>query len=195
VCGPSTALSRPALAAACGLLAIASAGCGNQRAKPIDLSHALTPKGRQVLSFPAAGLQVRAPANWHTADEQPPFVKLVFSGRATIAIWRYRRSEQLPKDAGSLDRARQALIDAAKARDKSLRLRRSQVTRIGGVPAVVLIAVERIGPGVRAVRSTHLYAHGGEIVVDAYAPPSEFATLDRTAFRPLLSSLRITRPR
>ena len=193
--GPSTALSRPALAVACGLLALAGAGCGNQRAKPIDLSHARTPEGRHVLSFPAAGLQVRAPANWHTADEQPPFVKLVFSGRATIAIWRYPRSEQLPKDAGSLDRARHALIDAAKARDKSLRVRKSQVTRIGGVPAVVLIAVERIGPGVRAVRSTHLYAHGGEIVVDAYAPPSEFATLDRTAFRPLLSSLRITRPR
>jgi hypothetical protein len=44
------------------------------------------------------------------------------------------------------------------------------------------------------VRSTHLYAHGGELVVDAYAPPGEYAKVDRAVFGPLLRSLRLTRP-
>jgi hypothetical protein len=41
------------------------------------------------------------------------------------------------------------------------------------------------------VRSTHLYAGGSELVVDAYAPPARFAALDRSVFVPLTESVRI----
>jgi hypothetical protein len=44
------------------------------------------------------------------------------------------------------------------------------------------------------VRSTHLYAYGAELVVDAYAPPGEFARVDRRVFGPMLRSLRVQRP-
>jgi hypothetical protein len=39
-----------------------------------------------------------------------------------------------------------------------------------------------------------VYAHGAELVLDAYAPPAEFARVDRTVFRPLLRSLTVKPP-
>jgi hypothetical protein len=45
------------------------------------------------------------------------------------------------------------------------------------------------------VRSTHIFSHGAEVVVDAYAPPRFFPKVDKTAFKPLLRSLRVTKPR
>jgi hypothetical protein len=185
--------SVPAVACATGALALA--GCGNHRAKPIDLSRAQAPAGMHPAAFPTAGLRLRAPVNWKNSGGATPLVQIYHSGNATIAIWRYPRREQLPKDAVSLARARRSLIDAARARDRSLKLRSSKATRVAGEPAVELVATERVGSGVRMVRSTHVYAHGGEVVVDAYSPPSEFGVLDRTAFRPLVSSLRISAPR
>lgn len=56
------------------------------------------------------------------------------------------------------------------------------------------MADERIGLARRHVGSAHVYAQGAELVVDAFAPPGEFATVDRTMFQPLLRSLRLTRP-
>jgi hypothetical protein len=44
------------------------------------------------------------------------------------------------------------------------------------------------------VRSTHVYAYGGEVVVDAFAPANVFGRADRDAFRPLVRSLRLRGP-
>ncbi len=41
------------------------------------------------------------------------------------------------------------------------------------------------------VRSTHVYAEGAEIVVDAFAPEKDFRRVDEQVFRPLLKSLKI----
>src|SRR5207249_1358151 len=82
-----------------------------------------------------------------------------------------------------------ALLVAATARDRSLRVVTSRMVTVGGAKGVELVANERLSSHPREVRSTHLYAHGAELVVDAYAPPSQFARVDRTVFRPLLRSL------
>jgi hypothetical protein len=44
------------------------------------------------------------------------------------------------------------------------------------------------------VRSTHIYAHGAEYVVDAYADADSFRAIDAQVFRPLLRTLRVSSP-
>ena len=45
------------------------------------------------------------------------------------------------------------------------------------------------------MRSLHAYGHGGEVVMDAFAPPREFARVDEQAFGPMARSLRLSAPR
>jgi hypothetical protein len=137
------------------------------------------------------GVGFQRPANWTFSLGAGSQVAIVGSGRAAVVLWRYPRAEPLPHDAASLDRARRSLIAAAKARDKTLRVVSSRLVTVGGAKGVELVAHERLNSHPREVRSTHVYAHGAELVVDAYAPPSEFARVDRTVFRPLLRSLRV----
>ena len=59
---------------------------------------------------------------------------------------------------------------------------------------VVIVADEKVGLVRRKVRSTHIYAHNAELVIDAYAPPGDFAAADREAFQPLVRSVRLTQP-
>jgi hypothetical protein len=40
----------------------------------------------------------------------------------------------------------------------------------------------------------HVFAHGAEVVLDAYAPPSAFPAVNQSAFGPLVASLRLAKP-
>jgi len=186
---------RPRIASlAVAALASVVAGCGNERAQPPRGLTSALPEGKQQASFPGEGIAFSQPANWSRTIGEAPLVTIVFSGRAAIAVWRYPRREALPDSAPQLERARRALIAAARARDRTLEVTSSRVTRVRGVRAVELVGTEQVGLARRRVRSTHLYGQGAEIVVDAYAPPGEFDRLDRTAFLPLTASLRLSRP-
>ncbi len=66
---------------------------------------------------------------------------------------------------------------------------------VDGAPAIELLGTATIAGEKRRVRSTHVYAKGAEIVLDAYAPEQEFARVDREVFRPIAASLRIDPPR
>ena len=44
------------------------------------------------------------------------------------------------------------------------------------------------------MRSTHVYAFGAEVVIDAFAPPEVFGQVDREAFVPVVRSLRLASP-
>jgi hypothetical protein len=175
-------------------LAVAT-GCGNERQAPSRLPAAAPPEGGKAVSLARYGVSFRRPANWTFTQGRPPQLAQVYSGQAAVAMWRYRREEALPGSAAELARARRALVAAARARDRSLRLFSVRPVRVGGAPGVELVADERIGLVRRKVRSTHLYAHGAELVIDAYAPPDRFSAVDRAAFLPLLRSLRVTPPR
>jgi hypothetical protein len=48
------------------------------------------------------------------------------------------------------------------------------------------------GPLVASIASTHILRDRSEVVVEALAPPTAFATLKPTAFGLLLRSLKIT---
>jgi hypothetical protein len=189
-------LRRPGLAlAAPALLGLLVAGCGNERQEAAEVPRAAKPVGARTVSFPRVGVRFRRPANWAFDGGRAPLLASVASGRAAIAFWRYPRVERLPRTTSELRRSGRALIAAARARDKSLKITSARPVRVGGVPAVQLVGTERIGLVRRRVRSTHLYAHRAELVVDAYAPVGEFAEVDRAAFLPLLRSLRLTPPR
>jgi hypothetical protein len=174
--------------------AAALSGCGNERTPAPRVAPPAPPVGKRPVQLFAVGVGFRRPANWFLSEGPAPRLAVIGSGRAAVVMWRYPRTEPLPQNADDLARARRALIAAARARDRSLRLISARTVSLGGARGVELVADERLGRSRRQVRSTHLYAHGAELVVDALAPPDEFARVDRTVFVPLLRSLRLTRP-
>jgi hypothetical protein len=144
-----------------------------------------------VASWPRAGVSVAIPDNWRAEQGASPLVASIASGTATVAIWRYRRTEPLPRSAASFRRARRELVRAAQKRDRTLRVRTAQVVRFGGRPALQIVGVETVAGERRMVRSTHVFRDRTEVVVEALAPPAAFGGLARTVFDPLLRSLVI----
>ena len=58
-------------------------------------------------------------------------------------------------------------------------------------PGDRLVGDETIEGRRRRVRSTHVFAGGAELVLDAYAAPEHFAETDAAAFRPVVRSLEL----
>jgi hypothetical protein len=183
------------LAACLAAAALLAAGCGNERQDAPRVPRAAPPSGKRVERLARYGVTFVRPRNWTYSGGRPPALASIGSGRALVTVWRYRRVERLPTTDADLTRARKGLLTAARGRDKTLRVVSARALRVDGLPAVEIVAIEKIGLVRRQVRSTHLYAHGAELVVDAYAPPGEFSEVDRAAFRPLVRSLRVTPPR
>jgi hypothetical protein len=172
------------------LLAAALAGCGYSRT---PVPSVVAPSGFNGVSFPRVGIDLVVPRGWTESVSALPLAATVSSGPAVIALWRYRRSAPPPPDAAALAAARHALISAARARDPGLVVIRSKLTRIGRAPAVVLDAFEQINGQRRRVRSLHIYVHGAEIVIDEYAPPSQFHAVDHEVFSPVIHQIRLRR--
>lgn len=185
----------PSRAGACALIAAAlMAGCGNSVTEPTTPTF-VTPKGTVPVDHRPLGVTLRVPRNWDLQGGKAPLLTKVTSGPVTIAVWRYerRRHERIPSKDIELVGARLELIGAAKERDKTLIVRSSKVVEINGVKGIELVALETVGTAKRLVRSTHLYANGIEVVVDAMAPPSQFARVDRAAFIPLTRSVHLVK--
>jgi hypothetical protein len=176
------------------LTVLVLAGCGRDRTRPPDLTHARVGEGFIALDLASSGLSLRIPRGWQQWSIPLPGLTSLGSGGANVAVWRYERSEPLPSGPTALARARDALVAGARRRDPSLVVSSARVVRIDGAPGVELLASERVGSLRRRVRSTHVYASGAEIVIDALAPPRQFAELDRAVFRPVVASLRLSAP-
>ena len=186
-------MPRPALTAA--LLATLAAGCGADRLDTPDASRPYTIEGPTERAFPAAGVSFEAPGDWRFDPGKAPLVATTSSGTATIAIWRYPRTEALPRDDIALDQADGALREAAKARDENLRVQQSRKVRVDGARGIQLVGIEQVAGRERQVRSTHVYAKGAEYVIDTYAGLRDFALVDRTVFQPLVRTFKIDPPR
>ena len=104
------------------------------------------------------------------------------------------RSEPLPRENEALETAQASLEAAVKARDSTFALEGSKRVEVDGAPAIELRGTERIAGRERRVRSTHVFAKGAEVVLDAYAAPEDFERVDKEVFDPLLASLRIDPP-
>jgi hypothetical protein len=176
------------------LAAAALPGCGADRVKPPDASRPYAVAGPVDRAYPAAGLKFKGPGDWTFDAGQAPLVASTSSGSATIAIWRYPRAEPLPRDDDAFDAAEQALEQAAKTRDARFRLQEAKRVKVDGARGIELLGTERVQGRERRVRSTHVYAKGAEVVVDAYAAPRDFELIDRAIFGPLVASMKIDPP-
>ena len=177
--------------------AILLAGCGNDRTPVPELGLIPAPREFRDAGFEAQGVQFRAPTNWRVVDGEDPHLATVAIGDAQIGIWRYPRTEPLPETRAQLAAARQALVAQIESRDPTFKLTSTRLVVKPGFRGV-----EVVGSGTnlangsiqRSMRSLHAYGHGAEVVMDAFAPPRDFARVDEQTFGPMARSLRLTAP-
>ena len=184
---------------AAGAVAALLGGCGNDRTPVPDLTAVPAPKAFREAFFDDQGVRFRAPTNWRVVPgDAPPHVATVAIGSAQIGIWRYPRSEPLPQTRAQLDAARTALVAQIEHRDPTFKLTSTRLVLKPGIRGVEVVG---IGTNLtnqsvqRSMRSLHAYGRGAEIVVDAFAPPKEFARVDEQTFGPLTRSLRLRAPK
>jgi hypothetical protein len=177
--------------------AVLLGGCGNDRTPVPELGLIPAPKDFRDTEFKAQGVQFRAPTNWRVVDGEPPHLATVAIGDAQIGIWRYPRSEPLPETRAQLAAARQALVAQIESRDPTFKLTSTRLVVKPGFRGVEVVGVgSNLANGSiqRSMRSLHAYGHGGEVVMDAFAPPRDFARVDEQTFAPMARSLRLTPP-
>lgn len=170
------------------------AGCADSRTAPPNVNRPTLPHGTSAHKYPALGVDFRTPSDWSYREGSLPLVATTSSGQAVVAVWRYPRTQPLPRTLSELRAARHALVGAAREHDPTFTYQRAQIVDLNHQPAVVLVGRETIAGQPRAVRSTHVYAHGAEYVIDALAPAGYFARVDAAAFMPLIHSVRFWPP-
>jgi hypothetical protein len=174
--------------------AVLSAGCGRDRLEPPDPARPASALNEVELEYPQAGLRFQAPDDLTFDRGREPLVTSTASGSASIAIWRYPRTEPLPRDPAALDDAERTLVDAVKTRDPSFRLDGVERVRVDGARGLEVLGTQQVQGRERRVRSTHVYAKGAEFVIDTYSAPQDFEKADDAIFRPLVESLKIDPP-
>jgi hypothetical protein len=180
---------RTLLALSAAAAVALAAGCGDGSSSTSTASDS-QPSG----DYPAAGISFAPPKGYSVAAGKGRLVATVQAGQATVAIWRYPRKERLPRSKDELKAARDALVKAAAKADATFAVIKTAPTEIAGEPAVQIRARETIAGKPRTVRSSHIYAYGAELVVDAYAEHDRFREVDANVFRPLLRSLKVSAP-
>lgn len=178
---------RPAvLVSTAAAVAALVAGCGGGT----TTTSPTTPVGL----YPSQGVRFATPEGWSVGKGAGDLVATLQTGQATVAIWRFARHERLPQTKAELAAARDALLTASHDKDATFAAIKTAPTTVAGRPAVQIRARETIAGQMRTVRSTHIYADGAEYIVDAYSDADSFRSIDATVFRPLLRSLRLTKP-
>lgn len=172
--------------------AVLLAGCGNSRTPVPSLSASISPGPWQSLSFPAYGIEIRAPSHWVNNPGGLPLVATISLSDSVAALWSYQRSTPAPLGARALAAARAKLIAAAQHQDPSFQLIRTSAASRNGSAAIELDAFERINGRPRRVRSTHVFTGTSEVVLDEYAPVPLFHAVDHAVFTPLMRSLRLS---
>ncbi len=175
--------------------AVLATGCGNDRTEPPDIGEIGRPLGFQDARFAEHGIALRAPLRWRTVPGDPPQVATIATGEAQIALWRYRRTEPLPRTRAQLESARDELLRAVRTRDDQFELKSNRIVIKPGVRGVELVAEVTNQGSRRGVRSLHVFGHGAEVVLDAFAPAEDFARVDKETFAPVARSLKLTKPR
>ena len=184
-------MRRLAAVALAASLPLAS-GCGNERVESGSLFDPRPGKVSQELSYPDAGLELSVPKEFDVKDSTAPQLFRASLDASFISSFAYRRKEQIPKSREEMVAARRRLVDAAKRRDKTFRLRTARLTEVNGAPAVELLGDQTIFKGRLRLRSLHVYKGNGEYVVELVAPVAAFAKLDRSSFPGIRKSLRVT---
>lgn len=174
--------------------ALALAGCGESRTRPPDVSTPAVASGERDVSLPESGIRFTAPGSWINLDPQDTRVGGIQSGTATLAVWRYVRTEPLPAGKAELTAARKRLVAQVQERAPGVKIDKQEDTRVAGAPAVTLLTTQTVAGSVRRYRSVHVFKDGAEVVLDGSAPPDQFARVDQTVYQPLVRSLRLRAP-
>jgi hypothetical protein len=185
----AAASSLPVPALLCTVLFLG--GCSGGPLTAPDLSATARPTGFARIAYPADGVALSVPRNWTVTPQTAPLVAVFSSGPATIALWRFPRTAGSVQSTAQLRGALAALIRAARARDRTFQVQHTGVSRVSGAGAVIVDALEHVGHQLRRVRTEHIYADGAEVVLDAYAPPQQFPSVDHEVFSPVRKSLTL----
>lgn len=176
----------------------ALAGCGNNPAPVPNLDLVPGPKGFREVTFAQQGVRFKAPTNWRVVPgETDAHVATVAIGAAQVGVWRYPRTEPLPETRSQLGAARDALVAQIESRDPTFKLTKTRLVMKRGLRAVEIVG---IGTNLtnssvqRSMRSLHAYGRGAEVVMDAFAPPRQFARVDEQTFGPMTRSLKLRKP-
>ena len=137
-------------------------------------------------------MRFRLPANVGLRATAPPGVFRGSAGDAILAAFAYRRAERLPRNRRELAAARRRLVSATRKRGQSYKLRSVRTLRVDGGRAVELLGDQLISNGRLRTRSLHVYKGRAEYVIELSAVARDFPYLDRTVYRPLRSTLRLT---
>jgi hypothetical protein len=184
-------MRRPALVAACAVLGCGFGACGAERARRPKT--AVEPGDRfHRISYPRAGLSLSLPVEASVERRRYPDVLRASVGESFIAVFAYRRREQIPRTAGELGAARRRLVAQVHRRNRRFRLIRSRVTRAARAPAIELLGDQSISRSRLRTRSLHVYKGRGEYVIDMLAPVGRFRATNQGFFSSTARSLRVT---
>lgn len=176
--------------------ALVVSGCGSDPQRPPDVGTPGPPGALTALDLPQQGVKLQVPGAWKSepAPAGGPLLATYTSGRATIAVWRYPRTEPLPKTKSDLEATRDSLVAAVKARDPQYTVNSTRILRGSSRRGVEIIGTGTNSGFPRRARSLHLFGGGAEVVLDQYTTPDFFAQIDGDVFRDVASSLRVTAP-
>jgi hypothetical protein len=167
------------------------AGCGDDDSGQTTTARIAPP---QRVDYGQYGISFRTDPSWSVNGGLRPHVSAIASGAASVAIWRFPRTERLPRTRLELRQALRSVVASARRRDTTFRRIEGHTMRVDGRPAIEIRATDRLDGRQRATRTLHLYAYKAEIVVEGWTAPTDAARADRVLFDPLLRSLRIARP-
>lgn len=176
--------------------ALVAGGCGSEPQRPPDVGTPGPPGELAALDLPQQGVKLVVPSAWKATPgvADGSLLATYTSGRATIAVWRYPRTEPLPRTKADLEATRDSLIAATKARDPQFSVSSSRILRGSSRRGVELIGTGTNSGFPRRVRSLHLFGGGSEVVLDQYTTPDAFGAVDGDVFRDVAASLRVTDP-
>lgn len=167
------------------------AACGEEPDDPPAVFEVKGPRGQKTEDFPAAGMTLTRPKNWRLRRRDAPGVFELVSGEAIVAGWAYPREELLPETDAELEAAKGRLVDAIHQRDPEYTVREAVVTQVAGAPAIDISGEQVLSRRELRTRSVHIFDGGTEYVIEAIAPPPDWALVEERVMVPLLDSLEV----
>lgn len=167
------------------------AGCGTERAEPLQLDFTQDLPKRSV-SYKRVGMKLAVPDGAPLQARERPGVFRLFLGEPVVAAFAYRRREQIPKNKRALRDARKRLEKEIRGRDKDFERRGSEITKVAGAPAIEVVGDQTLSGGHLRTRSVHIYKGKAEYVLELLAPVREYRQIDAAVFAPLLKSLEVS---
>jgi hypothetical protein len=171
-------------------LAVAGAGCGNERSQPIGLAQLGPPVSLVNFTAPSADVSFGRPSSWTVSTGNLPEVAQISSGSAVATVYAYPRTDLSQSGAG-VEASRQRLLHSLRERAPSFEVQASRVLEVDGAAAVAIIGRGRIAGHRVKTKSVHVYKGAAEYVIDAYARPRFFHQAETEAFNPLIATIRL----